>query len=228
MERPALPNAQLWMAAGVQHAVLMRALPAMRHDLASPLSVMRMGMTVLKRRLAPGSDTPAEQAVERVEQLESQLSSLGEHVRRLRNWDVQLTDRQPARATLLEAIELARPLLALRGVFIQPLAGEQAGESAAAAVPHHTLLYVALAAIYHLGESAEVPPAEIHVAIVGERSIRIAAHGRMSPDALPPLVPAGAQNTLPIDGLALQCLAEHLGVPVELGPEQVVITLPPD
>jgi hypothetical protein len=219
------PNARLWMAAGVQHAVLMRALPAMRHDLASPLSVMRMGMTVLKRRLAPGNDTPAEQAVERVEQLESQLTTLGEHVRRLRNWDVQLTDRQPVRVTLLEAIELARPLLALRGVFIQPLADAQPGESEAPAAPHHTLLYVTLAAIYHLGEAAEVPPAEVHVTF-NAQGIRVAAHGSMSPDALPPLVPAGAQNTLPIDAGALQCLADYLQLQVSVTPERVEIGLP--
>lgn len=218
------PNARLWMAAGVQHAVLMRALPAMRHDLASPLSVMRMGMTVLKRRLVPGNDTPAEQAVERVEQLEGQLTILGEHVRRLRNWDVQISDRQPARATLLEAVELARPLLALRGVFIQPLADAQPGDSELP-VPHHTLLYITLAAIYHLAESAEEPPAEIHVSPT-PGGIRIAAQGSVSPDALPPLVPAGAQNTLPIDAAALQCLADCLNMPVEAVQGQVDITLP--
>ncbi|WP_353367606.1 hypothetical protein [Acidovorax sp. FG27] len=217
------PNARMWMAAGVQHAVLMRALPAMRHDLASPLSVLRMGMTVLKRRVAPGNDTPAEQAVERVEQLEGQLTTLGEHVRRLRNWDVQITDRQPARATLLEAIELARPLLALRGVFIQPLAGALPGDSEAP-VAHHTLLYITLAAIYHLGESPSEPPAEIHIE-PREGGIRVTARGSVSPDALPPLVPASAQNTLPIDADALQCLADHLRVPITRGARQVDIAL---
>lgn len=218
------PNARLWMAAGVQHAVLMRALPAMRHDLASPLSVMRMGMIVLKRRLAPGNETPAEQAVERVEQLEGQLTDLSEHVRRLRNWDVQISDRQPARSTLLEAIELARPLLALRGVFIQPLADAQPGESETP-VAHHTLLYITLAAIYHLGESVTAPPAEIHV-IQAPTGIRIVAQGCISSDALPPLVPAGAQNTLPIDAEALQCLADHLKVSVVAAQGQIDITLP--
>ncbi len=217
------PNSRMWMAAGVQHAVLMRALPAMRHDLASPLSVLRMGMTVLKRRVAPGNDTPAEQAVERVEQLEGQLTTLGEHVRRLRNWDVQITDRQPARTTLLEAIELARPLLALRGVFIQPLAGASPGDSEAP-VPHHTLLYITLAAIYHLGESPAEPPAEIHIEPRAD-GIRVVARGSVSADALPPLVPASAQNTLPIDAAALQCLSDHLQVPITLGPRQVDIAL---
>lgn len=211
------------MAAGVQHAVLIRALPAVRHDLASPMSVMRMGMTVLKRRLNNGTDTQPQQSVERVVQLEEQLMILGDHVRRLRNWDLNIHERQPARATLHQAIELAKPLLALRGVLLESLA-EDAGASDDPPVAHHPLLYVALGAIYHLAEQADEPPAEVAVEL-SPTSIRLRAQGTPSADALPPLVTAGAQGTQPIDTAALQCLAGHLGVAVQCTPREVVITL---
>ena len=39
----ASPGARSWIAAGVRHELLTRALPALRHDMAAPVSVMRMG-----------------------------------------------------------------------------------------------------------------------------------------------------------------------------------------
>ncbi len=211
------------MAAGVQHAVLIRALPAVRHDLASPLSVMRMGMTVLKRRLANGSDAQPQQSVERVEQLEEQLGVLGDHVRRLRNWDLNVQEQQPARTTLHQAVELAKPLLALRGVLIQSLADpEPTAEDTV--VAHHPLLYVVLGAIYHLGELPGEPPAEVAVDI-SPTAIRLRAQGQPEPGALPPLVTAGAQGTPPIDAPALACLAQHLGVTLHCEARSVEITL---
>ncbi|RYF27601.1 MAG: hypothetical protein EOO33_03800 [Comamonadaceae bacterium] len=226
MTQPPLLNAQAWMAAGVQHAVLIRALPAVRHDLASPMSVMRMGMTVLKRRLANGADPQPEQSVDRVTQLEEQLLILGDHVRRLRNWDLNIHERQPARATLHQAIELAKPLLALRGVLLESLADEAspAASDEDPPVAHHTLLYVLLGAIYHLAEESNEPPAQVAVEL-SSTSIRLRAQGKPSPDALPPLVTAGAQGTQPIDTAALLCLAQHLSVAVQCAPREVVITL---
>lgn len=225
MTQSSLPNAQAWMAAGVQHAVLIRALPAVRHDLASPMSVMRMGMTVLKRRLANGGDAQPEQSVERVVQLEEQMLILGDHVRRLRHWDLNIHERQPARATLHQAIELAKPLLALRGVMLESLPdGEQEPRADEPPVAHHTLLYVTLGAIYHLAETPDAPPAQV-VAELTPTAIRLRAQGTPGADALPPLVTAGAQGTQPIDAAALQCLAEHLGVAVQCAPREVVIAL---
>ena len=223
MTQSSLSNAQAWMAAGVQHAVLIRALPAVRHDLASPMSVMRMGMTVLKRRLASGGDAQPQQSVERVEQLEDQLAILGDHVRRLRNWDLNVQERQPARATLHQAIELAKPLLALRGVLVQSLPDE-APAADEPAVAHHPLLYVALGAIYHLGELQAPAPAEVSIEL-SPTGIRLRAQGQPDANALPPLVTAGAQGTQPIDAAALQCLAEHLGVSVQCDDRAVTIKL---
>ena len=48
----ASPGARSWIAAGVRHELLTRALPALRHDMAAPVSVMRMGS--LGRRSAQG------------------------------------------------------------------------------------------------------------------------------------------------------------------------------
>ena len=210
------------MAAGVLHAVLLRALPAIRHDLAGPLSVMRMGMAVLKRRFAPGGGIEPAQALERVEQLEAQLGTLGAQVRRLRHWDLHDPASQPARATLQEAIGLAHPLLALHGVALQPLADGGATDEGAA-MAHGPLLYVSLAAIYHLAEAADGPPAEVALH-VDPSAVRIQALGRAATDA-PPL--AGAQPTPPIDADALRCLARHLGITVRVDEQSVEIDLAP-
>ena len=47
----ASPGARSWMAAGVRHELLTRALPALRHDMAAPVSVIRMGILLLKRQV---------------------------------------------------------------------------------------------------------------------------------------------------------------------------------
>ena len=46
------PGARSWIAAGVRHELLTRALPALRHDMAAPVSVIRMALLMLKRQLA--------------------------------------------------------------------------------------------------------------------------------------------------------------------------------
>ena len=56
--------------AGLQHAVLLRAMPVLRHDLSSPLSVMRMGLMLLKRHLQR-PDIDPQDAQARVEILEN-------------------------------------------------------------------------------------------------------------------------------------------------------------
>jgi hypothetical protein len=47
----ASPSARSWIAAGVRHELLTRALPALRHDMAAPVSVIRMALLMLKRQV---------------------------------------------------------------------------------------------------------------------------------------------------------------------------------
>lgn len=151
-------NATL-LHAGLQHAVLMRAMPVLRHDLSSPLSVMRMGSMLLKRHLQRG-DANIEDAVTRVEQLEQQLTEISTQIRRLRQWDFQVKERLSLKAMALEATALARPMLLVGGIEVQAVDADDAGWSDTTKAPH-TLLYAFLAAIYHLAEKPGNPPQRI-------------------------------------------------------------------
>lgn len=161
--------------AGLQHAVLLRAMPVLRHDLSSPLSVMRMGTTLLKRHLQR-PDMKPEDAVARVEQLEQQLAEISAHIRRLRQWDPQVRERHTLKAIALEASGLARPMLMVQGIDVAPVEEDAAQWQDESQAPH-TLLYAVLAAIYHLAEASGTPPARIVVEPLGTTGIQISAHG---------------------------------------------------
>ncbi len=219
---------QALLDAGLQHAVLMRAMPVLRHDLASPLSVMRMGTMLLKRRLGRGDMAP-EQAVERVEQIEEQLAEITRQIQRLRQWDLQVTQRQSVHALVAEAIELARPMLMVRGTEMQALADDAVAWSPDVQAAN-TLLYVVLAAIYHLAEQPGPAPAHIAVESVGSHGVRIRAQGVSTSQSLAPLQSTGhtgaATQPPPLDEAALQQLAKPLGIAVRVSGAQVDISLP--
>ncbi|MDZ7865788.1 hypothetical protein [Acidovorax sp.] len=212
--------------AGLQHAVLMRAMPVLRHDVASPLSVMRMGTMLLKRRLGQGDMAP-EQAVERVEQLEEQLNEISRHIRRLRLWDLQINDRHTVLELAREAVELARPMLMVRGTEMEPLAEDAPGWEGDAKVLH-SLLYLVLAAIYHLAEQPGPAPAQVTVEPVGALGVRVRSHGTStaSQNFLPPPEAGGPARPPALDLAALLRLAQPLGVQVQASERQIDITLP--
>jgi len=239
--RPALPSkkrppsppgsapesaTQVLVDAGLQHAILMRAIPVLRHDVAGPLSVMRMGTMLLKRRLAKGDMTP-EQAVERVEQIEEQLGEIAHHIRRLRLWDLQINDRHTVRALVTEAIELARPALMVRGTELEPLPADIPGWDDETLVPH-TLLYVVLGAIYQLAEHASPLPAQITVAPAGPLSVRVQARGTSTATQLldDSRSQGGMAQPPAMDLAALLQLAQPLGVTVQASGTEVTVTLP--
>lgn len=199
--------------AGLQHAVLLRAMPVLRHDLSGPLSVMRMGTTLLKRQLQRADVNPAD-AVARVEQLEQQLTELSAHIRRLRQWDPQVRERQPLQSIAHEAAALARPMLMVQGIEVAPVQEDAAEWQGGSHQASHTLLYAVLAAIYHLAEAAgshsnhggAAAPARIVVEPLGTTSIQVSAHGdRDMPDALQ--IPPQALEGLALDADAVAQLA---------------------
>lgn len=222
------PSSDALTDAGLQHAILMRAIPVLRHDVAGPLSVMRMGTMLLKRRLAKGDMTP-EQAVERVEQIEEQLGEIAHHIRRLRLWDLQINDRHTVRALVDEAIELARPALMVSGTEMEPLPADLPGWDDSTPVPH-TLLYVVLGAIYHLAEQSSPVPAQITVAPAGPFSVRVQARGASTAtrlmDADTAARSAGLAQPPALDLAALLQLAQPLGVQVQASGSEVTVTLP--
>ena len=87
----ASPGARSWIAAGVRHELLTRALPALRHDMAAPVSVIRMALLMLKRQIgAPAIEATA--CEERVALIDNQVSELVEGIRSLRDWELATVD----------------------------------------------------------------------------------------------------------------------------------------
>lgn len=220
-------NDALLTNAGLRYAVMLRAMPALRHDLSSPLSVMRMATMLLKRHLQREDMTPG-QAVERVEQLEQQLGEISVHVRRLRQWDPQIRERQSLRALAQESIALARPMLMLHGIEVEPLPEDAQGWNDSVQAPQ-TLLYALLAAIYHLAEKPGAPPHQIMLEPSGPRSIRIRAHGQNPmPDVSKIDSAMPLKDTLPMNEAALARLAVMEHVSITVVERQVEIALAPE
>jgi len=225
-----LPPSQTpaWIALGVQHAVLARTMPVVRHDLAGMLTIMRMGAVVLRRRVndaaAPTGVTGTDPVAAQLEQLEEHLASLSESARRLRHWDLQGPQApEPIAATAQLALQLAHPLLAMRGM--QLALAPEATPLPATRAPQQPVLCLLLGAVHLLAEAPEGAPATVHLLPLADRpgSVRVQAEGHAQ-DA-PPAAPTPGMP--PLTGAALACLAHHVGATLRYGEGWVEIDMPP-
>lgn len=217
-----LEHASAWAALGVQHAILSRAMPVVRHDLAGMLTIMRMGAVVLRRRAGSTSQgDAADPLVTQLEQLEEQLASLSESARRLRHWDLQGPHApEPLQATVQLAMQLSQPLLAMRGMQLE-LAPQTLP---AQRVPQQPLLCLLLGAIHWLAEAPGTVPARIHIASLAGATtgLRVQSEGALvqAPGA------AATPGIPPLSGPALAHLASHLGGALRWGDHWVEIDAP--
>lgn len=227
----ASPAARSWIAAGVRYELLTRVLPALRHDMVGPVSVMRMGVLMLKRQVeAPQIDSQA--CNERVALIDAQLAELLDGVRLLRNWELVGTDEGIARSELAQmCVALLRPAFSLQDIQLEmedalelPTADTEERLPRAAA-----LRYLLLGGLNYL-----------HDACTDECTIRIETDGRggLFLRTMPGMVEGGhdgmpesavvhcAPRRLAIDAVALQNLADDLGYEVQVdGEEWVRISL---
>lgn len=221
------PGARSWMAAGVRHELLTRALPALRHDMAAPVSVIRMGVLLLKRQLAASAETSPDAAAwaERLTQIEDQVAALAGGVRSLRDWELATLDEGITRSELVaRCAALMRVAFELNGIDLKlgdalaPAAGDPRFPAGAA------LRYMVLGVLGHLHDC--VPHlGEIWVEAEGDDGLRfIAGHGAAEP--VEPLAGAHrAPRALAIDAIALQALADGLGYAVLVEGETVRLAL---
>jgi hypothetical protein len=221
----ASPGARSWIAAGVRHELLTRALPSLRHDMAAPLSVMRMGLLMLKRQV--GSETiDAAACEERVALIDSQVAGLVEGIRSLRDWELATTDDGITRSALVaQCVGLMRPAFDLHGVSLDvdddalgPREGEPHWPAAAA------LRYLFLGALGYLHDGAAEAGA-IRVQADGTDALRLSALPREADGANPVLDAHRAPRALAIDAIALQSLAEDLGYAITLERDSVRFAL---
>lgn len=232
----ASPAARSWIAAGVRHELLSRVLPALRHDMVGPVSVMRMGVLMLKRQVE--SETIDSQAcTERVALIESQIGELIDGVRLLRNWELATTDEGIARSALVQlCVTLLRPAFSLQGVQL-----DVAGELEAPTSEDETrwpqaaaLRYLLLCGLNYLHDAAS-EGSTIRIDPLGENALVLSMRPGDSAGGQPGVglpeaaVVHRAPRSLAIDAIALQSLADDLGYDIEVDNEGAVrIALSPD
>ena len=209
--------ADAWYAAGVRHELLMRVLPAIRHDMAGPLSVVRMGNTVLRRYLG-AEPFDAAQSLKRLGQTEEQLQLTVAGIRALSRWDTEGLEGQQAAADVAQAMEMARPMLDLYGM--QLTESPTAPAEWPAVVPGR-VLYAVLGALAYLQDSASAPMV-IHAASEGG-AVRF--HAVPTGDSFDmEMRPAIRRLQLGADALRVLCADLHW--PVDVAADSVVLGAP--
>lgn len=202
-----------WLAAGVRHEILMRVLPTLRHDLLGPISVARMELAVMRRRLER-EDLSPQDGLRRVQQLESHLIELTRGLRELRRWDGMADEQMPAGSIVALAIGLMEQPLRLAGIVIDSTEVER---DAGASLPLGPLLLGTLAMLCH---------AQDHLA-AGSR-LRIGFDASAVRLELQPLAPLDAAQLAPelprasrsrVDAEAVRHLAASLGLHAVLDAE---------
>jgi len=215
----ASPGARSWMAAGVRHELLTRALPALRHDMAAPVSVIRMGLLVLKRQAASAPD--AANWTERLSLIEDQVTLLSSGVHSLRAWELSTVDEDITRSELVaQCTALMRVAFELHGIGLlvaeelSPDEGEPRFPAGAA------LRYMVLGALGYLHDTAP-NLGEICIEADGDDALRLSARSGETEPADPLAGVHRAPRALAIDAIALQSLAEGLGYAVSVEPDSV-------
>lgn len=225
-----------WVAAGVRHEVLLRALPSLRHDMAAPVSILRMATLLLKRQLAA---TPVDVAActQRVSVLDQQMGELIEGIRLLRGWEDSTVSgaeaiRDPITrpALVAKCMSLLRPVFDLRGIAIDvdPLLDEPAvipPEFPEAAWPNgFALRYLMLGSLCFLHD-AYADMGALYIAPDGIDGLELRRMPQ-APDASPPMIDLiQTDGRLEIDEAALQCLADELGYAVVVTADGVRLRL---
>lgn len=224
----ASPGARSWMAAGVRHEILTRALPALRHDMAAPISVIRMALLLLKRQVAtpvPAEAAGADGVAERVALIEDQVNAIAGGVRSLRDWELATHDDGIARSALVaQCTGLMRVSFDLHGIGMElgdSLAAQEGEPRFAAAA---ALRYMVLGALGYLHDS--VPHVGlIRIDAAGAEALHFSATGGNVEAADPVAGVHRAPRALAIDAVALQALADGLGYEVAVEGAEVRLSL---
>ena len=197
------------MAAGVRHELLTRVFPALRHDLASPVSVIRMAMLMFKRQATvKPADTAAWQ--ERVGLVEAQVDALAAGVRSLRDWELAVTDEGVTRSALVaQCTGLMRAAFELNGIRLNVGEGLEPQEGEPRFPAGAALRYMFLGALSYLHDGASGLSA-VDIEPEGRDTLYFRAT-RGAADATEPADPHRAPRKLAIDAVALQLLGEDLG-----------------
>lgn len=234
----ASPGARSWIAAGVRHELLTRALPALRHDMAAPVSVIRMALLMLKRQVgAPQIDAAAVE--QRVALIDNQIGELVTGVRSLRDWELAVDDDGITRSALVATCTgLMRGAFDLNGVSIEidplldpaslvPATGCAISSPTEQSWPNGAALrYLFLGALAHLHDTVD-DVGTIAVSADGANALQFTASVRQQDREYRVADAHRAPRALAIDAIAMQSLADDLGYAVTVGPDTVRLVLAP-
>ena len=215
------PGARSWMAAGVRHELLTRALPALRHELAAPISVIRMGVLLLKRQAGTSGAPEGASWMERVDLIEDQVNALGSGVRSLRDWELATHDEGVTRSGLVaQCTTLMRVAFDLNGIALhigEDLSAEEDEPRFAAGA---ALRYMFLGALGYLHDTVEDIGA-IYLEADGRDGLVFSAAKGDAEGADPVAGAHRAPRALAIDAIALQSLADGLGYDIVVEADKV-------
>ncbi|MEO8248261.1 MAG: hypothetical protein ABI589_02730 [Burkholderiales bacterium] len=235
MNATANPELARFRAAGVRHAVLLRVLPGLRHELANPVSILRMTSRVLQRRLEA---TPIDvgYVAERVAALDAQTDALTDTLDLLQNLIVGPEVGSVTRPLLVVGcVGLLAPALRMQGITLEVEAGLgfAAASSASDSEPlwprASALRYLLLAAICHLEDSA--PALErVRIEPEGSDALRLRwftrAGGSRSPELMPGFASANRNgDELHLDAASIDFLSHDLGHRVGFDDAGIVLHL---
>ncbi|RZL63611.1 MAG: hypothetical protein EOP81_12085 [Variovorax sp.] len=230
----ASPGARSWIAAGVRHELLTRALPALRHDMVAPVSVIRMALLMLKRQVsAPTVDAAA--CTERVALIDNQIAEVASGIRSLRDWELAAPgDGMTRRALVAECTGLMRAAFDMQGIAIEidpELApADEANAADAGEVRWQetaSLRYLLLGALGYLHDSDDAVGV-ITVSPDGTDGLLLrSAPSEASRTGDVDMALHRAPRALAIDAVALQCLADDLGYTLDAERDSVRLRFAP-
>jgi hypothetical protein len=143
-------------AASLRHEILLRALPVQRHDVMAPLSVVRLGLATLKRRLQAGTPD-LDEVKQLVSDIEAEMASVVSQLSGFRCWDPLHGDHAPAMAVASHCANLARPGLSLSGHRLGLPTWADEAEPAETQVPVPHFYYALLGLFWHVQDSVSRP-----------------------------------------------------------------------
>lgn len=200
------PDALAWLADGVRHQILLRALPAQRHDVLGPLSATRLGLSLLRRRLQPAAPVP-DGADQRLADLAQQVGDAVAALALMRLWDVGTAAQQPLQplaGVLQTCAGLLRTGASLRGLQIHL---DTPDAATLPALPAQDAHYAVLGwLMHHLDHTAA--PARL---VLGQGSGSLLLHTEPLPVPEGQALPMPAAPARPLPAAALGWLLADIG-----------------
>lgn len=222
----ASPSARSWIAAGVRHELLTRALPALRHDMTAPVSVIRMALLMLKRQVS-ASQIDIAAFEERVGLVDNQIGELVTAIRSLRDWELATGDGGITRGALVaQCSGLMRAAFDLNGTTLEVDAALETTPDEAVFEQGAALRYLLLGALGYLHDSFD-DAGTIAIRADGKDALHLTATVRPPENNDRILDAYRAPRALAIDAIALQSLADDMGFPLTVEADAVRFVLGP-